>query len=676
MSDVRKRIRARRYSGLLMAGALLSACGSPAPSRTDGPAATDIPSSPGPSQPEAVPAGTLTVAAKGPITDLSNAAFDEPTLGALPFIFNGLYRLDASFRPVPDLAAEPCDVSENEVTWTCTLSEVTFHDGTEVMADDVVYTYRLAMSPSCTFRPALCLSSVLESVEALDESTVVFTLQEPYAPFAALALAGIMIEPMDVIDGAFDTVAEDAALLDPGAADALADQTEELAFTSASATACSDAVTTAEALLAGVPGIAMPRRDDFNTGGENAGEFDPCAYGIALVSRIRAVIAAREPGIDAAAAAYPFLRNNTEPIGSGPWMCRPGCLRPGESLTLEAFAEHFRGPPATRTIAMPIIPDEAAAIRALREGEVDWVRDLYIYDQEVTEQLQGDSSVKLADYPEIGYFSLQYNLRPGQLFADLGTRKAVQHCIDKAAIVEEATLGTGIPMEGYLPPDSWAHEPNLDPVQRDTRAAMAFLREAGWTVDDADDDGIANGVATRGDARLSTNVYVRPGRPDRIAFMELVRDQVIECGIELEVVEPHSTLLPLLTYPHIAPNDEGQFDAYFGGWGTGPDPDPFLVFHSSQCTTQEQPDLLNYICFSNDEADRLMEEGRRVSDIDERTAIYQELEQLLHEEQPYLFAWSNLARDAVDANLASSAGELDLTSPLWHWQVETLIVAD
>jgi ABC-type transport system substrate-binding protein len=146
----------------------------------------------------------------------------------------------------------------------------------------------------------------------------------------------------------------------------------------------------------------------------------------------------------------------------------------------------------------------------------------------------------------------------------------------------------------------------------------------------------------------------------------------------MEVIEGDfaTVLLPILVYPHIPPNSDRPYDAYFGGWSTGLDPDPFALFHSSQCTTEEQPELYNYICWQNDEADALIEQGLVVSDQAERAAIYQEFEQIVYDEQPYLFAWSDTAREAINVNLQSSAGDLELGSPLFDWQLETLSIAE
>ncbi|MCA1569603.1 MAG: ABC transporter substrate-binding protein, partial [Chloroflexi bacterium] len=359
---------------------------------------------------------------------------------------------------------------------------------------------------------------------------------------------------------------------------------------------------------------------------------------------------------------------------AGPYMCEEGCFAPGESLTVTAFPDYHRGAPETETIVMPIITDEVQIGNAVQAGQVDWH---YSVPSDVYTALENDENFKFVEYPDFGYFSLQYNLREGQLFADLGARKAVQYCIDKAATVEQATNGYGIPVEADIPPASWAYNQDLETVARDIPTAIGFLEEAGWTVV-VDGDGNATGPATRGDETFSTEVYVRAGQPERIRFMELLRDQVVDCGIEIEVIEGDfaTVLLPLLTYPHIPPNTDEPYDAYFGGWTTGFDPDPFALFHSTQCTTEEQPELYNYVCWQNEEADALIDEGLVVSDQDERAAIYQEFEQIVYDDQPYLFAWADLVHEVIDVNMESTAGELELTSPQWDWQYETLRIAE
>ena len=672
-------MRRTRWSAMafLFSGTLvLAACGAQPGESTP---ASEEPagSEPAASEPTGEGTGTITMIVDGQITQLSNANADVPTANAYAFIGTGLYQYDATLTPVPDIASDLCDVSDDELVWTCTLREgVTFHNGDPVTASDVVFTYQIAQSENCRFNPSVCLAPFLESAEVIDDLTVEFTLLEPYAPFATVILPGIAIDSEAVVTAAYEDFAGAAEGADPAAVTAAKDAIDAAAGAEEpDPAACEAALEAAEAAVES-GGVELPSRDDFNTGGENADEFDPCAYGTALsdlLGQIQAVL--ESEGVDAIAAVYPLLSFNSEPVGTGPFMCEPGCLAPGESLTLTAYPDFYDGAPATETVVMPIITDDVQGANAVQAGQVDWK---YSLTADSYEALQDDPNVKFAEYPDFGYYGLQYNLREGQLFADLGARKAVQYCIDKAATVEQATNGQGVPVEADIPPASWAYNPDLQPVERDTEAAIGFLEEAGWTVPDDDGDGVADAVATRDGVPFSTDVYVRAGRPDRIAFMELVRDQVIDCGIELNVIEGDfaTVLLPLLTYPHIPPNASKPYDAYFGGWSTSLDPDPFSLFHSSQCTSEEQPELYNYVCFQNARADELIDEGLVTSDQDERAAIYQEFEQIMFDEQPYLFAWSDVAREALDVNFQSTAGELELTSPLWDWQKYTLFVAE
>jgi peptide/nickel transport system substrate-binding protein len=96
----------------------------------------------------------------------------------------------------PSLATEWTPSADNLV-WTFTLREgVTFHDGSPLDAEAVVFSFERQRDPAHPARRATSQFSyyqnnfkALERVEALDGKTVRFTLKEPYAPFLpALAL--------------------------------------------------------------------------------------------------------------------------------------------------------------------------------------------------------------------------------------------------------------------------------------------------------------------------------------------------------------------------------------------------------------------------------------------------------------------------------------------------------
>ncbi|KJS20263.1 MAG: hypothetical protein VR78_01890 [Hoeflea sp. BRH_c9] len=108
--------------------------------------------------------------------------------------YDGLYRyLGNPIELVPWLATSH-EVSDDGMTWTFNLrQDATFHDGSPLTADDVVYSFKrlleIGRGPSGALAPVL----KPENITKVDDSTVQFLLNEPYAPFlATLPLVSIV----------------------------------------------------------------------------------------------------------------------------------------------------------------------------------------------------------------------------------------------------------------------------------------------------------------------------------------------------------------------------------------------------------------------------------------------------------------------------------------------------
>lgn len=105
-------------------------------------------------------------------------------------VFSSLFRVNNSLELEGDLATA-YTISENGLTYTITLrDDARWHDGEPVTAEDIVFTIQSIQTPD--------YDSPLESsfqgvrVAAPDEKTVVFTLQQPYAPFLHSLTVGIV----------------------------------------------------------------------------------------------------------------------------------------------------------------------------------------------------------------------------------------------------------------------------------------------------------------------------------------------------------------------------------------------------------------------------------------------------------------------------------------------------
>ena len=117
-------------------------------------------------------------------------ALSGPDKDLSALVYSGLTRATPEGQVVPDLANQ-YDISEDGTTYTYTLREgLTFHDGTPITADDVVFTILRAQNPD--FKSVHRADWEGVEISNPDERTIVFTLPHAYAPFLENTTIGIL----------------------------------------------------------------------------------------------------------------------------------------------------------------------------------------------------------------------------------------------------------------------------------------------------------------------------------------------------------------------------------------------------------------------------------------------------------------------------------------------------
>lgn len=115
-------------------------------------------------------------------------------------IYESLLRYDKNLDPMPSLAKE-WTKSEDGLTYTFTLQDdVVWHDGEPFTSEDVVFSVDEFLRET---HPRLRASLVhVESIEAPDDKTVVFTLKQPFGPFLGIFEVGTMpMIPKHIYEG-------------------------------------------------------------------------------------------------------------------------------------------------------------------------------------------------------------------------------------------------------------------------------------------------------------------------------------------------------------------------------------------------------------------------------------------------------------------------------------------
>ncbi len=107
-------------------------------------------------------------------------------------LYRGLMRFNQHGEPELDLA-ESLEISPDGLTYTFALRpDLQWHDGRSLTARDAQFTFEVLQDSDFPGEAALSAAARLASVEAVEEYTLVFRLEQPFAPFLDLTTIGLL----------------------------------------------------------------------------------------------------------------------------------------------------------------------------------------------------------------------------------------------------------------------------------------------------------------------------------------------------------------------------------------------------------------------------------------------------------------------------------------------------
>jgi len=322
-----------------------------------------------------------------------------------------------------------------------------------------------------------------------------------------------------------------------------------------------------------------------------------------------------------------------QPIGAGPYLLKEWTA--GNRLVLVANPDYFEGRALIDEVVMRIIPDQSTQFMELKSGNLDTINlspQQYLYQ---TEGQDWTDTFRKFQYVASAYTYLGFNLR-SRLFSDVRVRRAINHALNKDEIMRGVLAGLGQAAGGPFKPGTWAYNDKIPANEFDPAKARALLAEAGWTRRTPD------GPLTDKDGqRFAFTILTNQGNSQRIKTAIIVQSRLGDLGIKVEIrtVEWAAFIKEFV--------DKGRFDALILGWTISPDPDLYDVWHSSKAV----PGGLNFVGYKNPELDELLERGRRILDQKRRKPIYDRIQEILHEDQPYCFLYVPMALPMVHARV-------------------------
>jgi peptide/nickel transport system substrate-binding protein len=232
---------------------------------------------------------------------------------------------------------------------------------------------------------------------------------------------------------------------------------------------------------------------------------------------------------------------------------------------------------------------------------------------ELAKRLQADNKYNLLTQPgmNVGYLAMNMDKPP---FDKKEVRLAINYAIDRDAIVQGLYGGFGTPAVNPMPPTLWGYNRSVQAYPHDPARARALLAQAGFP----------NGFKTV----LWAMNGPRPYMPDPLKIAEAIQANLKEVGIDASV---HS--VEWGTY--LDQTQHGRHEMCLMGWtGDNGDPDNFL--YTLLDREAAKIPAQNIAFYRSDALHDLLVKAQEVSDMAERTALYEQAQTIVHDDAPWV----------------------------------------
>ncbi|WP_314645919.1 ABC transporter substrate-binding protein [uncultured Microbacterium sp.] len=288
------------------------------------------------------------------------------------------------------------------------------------------------------------------------------------------------------------------------------------------------------------------------------------------------------------------------PVGTGPYKFDEWA--PGEQVTLSAYDDYWGEAGQIDEIIFRTIDDPTARRQALESGSIDGYDLVGPADTQALE----DDGFTMVSRPPFTILYLAFNQALPEL-QDPKVREALSYAIDKDALISQVLPEGTEKATQFVPEVVNGYNPDVTTYDYDPEKAKALLAEAGYDE--------ANPLSLTFNYPVNVS---RPYMPDPEQIFTVLSSQLSEVGVETTPVsEEWVEYLDRTT----GTSDHG---IHLLGWtGDYNDTDNFVgVFFGQQSSEWG---------FDNPELFQKLTEARGVSNLDEQTALYEEINEMVAE---------------------------------------------
>ena len=293
--------------------------------------------------------------------------------------------------------------------------------------------------------------------------------------------------------------------------------------------------------------------------------------------------------------------------GSGPYMIEDWI--PNQSLKLKKFADYYdKNVGFLDGITFQVIPEESAIIAQLRSGNVHLTS---LKDNKNFQVVKDVPNLDTLRGPRLGFDYLDID-NQREPFNKVEVRQALQYALDREEFLAVCTSGLGT-LISPVPPalkDYTLDPASLPEYKQDLNKAKELLAQAG----------LPNG--------FKTSIDIIPAFATMVTGAQVLADQLKKVGIELEIKQFEYGVWLERFNSH-------QFELAWNVTGGNADPDPLLRsrLHSKTGANQNNS--------TDTEIDKLLEEGKAITDLAKRKEHYANVQKVLVQKVPQVWMFSS-----------------------------------
>ncbi|MBF0286385.1 MAG: ABC transporter substrate-binding protein [SAR324 cluster bacterium] len=300
-------------------------------------------------------------------------------------------------------------------------------------------------------------------------------------------------------------------------------------------------------------------------------------------------------------------------VGAGPFQLK---RKTASQIILAPNPYYYGGKPALKQIVFKVIKDDNTRFLKFKKGSVDFGINAIPMDklkQFTTKPL--NQKYKLLESAALSYQYLGFNMKHPVLKHKL-VRQAIAHAMNREELIQYYKHGHAVKANSLMTPQNEFYSKNLPQYNYDLKKANQLLDQAGYPL--------------RGNKRFTLE-YKTTSNKEAVRQARIIKEQLKKVGIEI-----HVRSLEWGTF--FGDVTSGNFALYSLRWVGVSEPDFYYnAFHS----TQFPPSGHNRVRYTNPKLDQLVEAGRVEMNSEKRKTIYDQVQQILAEDLPYLSLWYN-----------------------------------